>query len=152
MQEQERIISLFQKLYSGSPWIDVNILDALRNLSASDASTKMSPGINTIWQIVNHIIDWRFTVLKRVQGEIVETPANNYFEEPGDVSQTAWDTSLLQLEKSQQMWVTFLGSFNEKMFEEIYKGGGMTYYEHIHGIIQHDAYHLGQIVLLSKMN
>jgi uncharacterized damage-inducible protein DinB len=27
----------------------------------------------------------------------------------------------------------------------------MTYYEHIQGIIQHDAYHLGQIVLLSKL-
>jgi hypothetical protein len=32
----------------------------------------------------------------------------------------------------------------------LYKSNGMTYYEYIHGVIQHDAYHLGQIVLLAK--
>ncbi len=35
-------------------------------------------------------------------------------------------------------------------FEKIYPPEGQTYYEHIHGNIQHDAYHLGQIVMLAK--
>ena len=34
--------------------------------------------------------------------------------------------------------------------EKVYPNNGMSYYEHIQGIIQHDAYHLGQIVLLAK--
>ncbi|WP_235811010.1 DUF1572 domain-containing protein [Aequorivita aquimaris] len=36
-------------------------------------------------------------------------------------------------------------------FEKEYPTNKHSYYKHIHGIIQHDAYHLGQIVLLAKM-
>ena len=39
---------------------------------------------------------------------------------------------------------------SEKDFEKIYPGNQLNYYEHIHGIIHHDIYHLGQIVLLAK--
>ena len=46
----------------------------------------------------------------------------------------------------------FLENFNESQFDKIYPSNKMTYYEHIHGILQHDAYHLGQIVLLSKLD
>ena len=30
-------------------------------------------------------------------------------------------------------------------------GTGVTYYELLHGIVQHDAYHAGQIAILKKM-
>ena len=42
-------------------------------------------------------------------------------------------------------------TFDESDFDKIYPSNKMSYYEHIHGIIQHDAYHLGQIVLLTKL-
>ena len=52
---------------------------------------------------------------------------------------------------SQQQWIEFLKTFSENDFDKVYKNNSMTYYENIQGIIQHDAYHLGQITLLSKL-
>ena len=151
MKEADRIKKLFEDLYNGNPWLDVTIMDTLKNISAKHAAKKIFPDRNSIWQIVNHITSWRENVLLRVQGNEVSASNNNYFSDIEDTSETAWEKALERLENSQKQWTEFLKIFNESQFDTIYPPNRMTYYEHIHGILQHDAYHLGQIVLLSKL-
>ena len=151
MKETNRIAKLFEDLYSGSPWIDVTIMDTLKNISVKQAAKKVTPERNSIWQIVNHMIAWRENVLLRIQGNEIVTPNNNYFTEIENTSETEWQKALERLENSQHQWIAFLKTFEESQFEKIYPKNRMSYYEHIHGILQHDAYHLGQIVLLSKL-
>jgi uncharacterized damage-inducible protein DinB len=151
MKEAKRIKKLFEDLYDGSPWIDVTIMDTLKSISAQRAAKKIAPGRNSVWQIVNHIIAWRENVLLRVQGNKIVTPNNNYFIEIDNVSEAEWQKTLERLANSQDQWIRFLENFDESKFETIYPSNKMSYYEHIHGILQHDAYHLGQIVLLSKL-
>jgi len=151
MKEPERITKLFEDLYNGSPWIDVSIMDTLKDISAEQSAKKVTPGRNSIWQIVNHMIAWRENVLLRIQGNEIVTPNNNYFTEIENTSETEWQKALERLENSQHQWIAFLKAFEESQFEKIYPKNRMSYYEHIHGILQHDAYHLGQIVLLSKL-
>lgn len=150
MKEPKRIAALFENLYSGSPWIDVTIKDTLATISAKDAAAHPLDKCNSIWQIVNHLISWRLNVLKRVNGEIISTPNNNYFKEVTDISDAAWKETLKKLEESQEKWLEFLKILKPDDFSNVYPNNQMDYYEHIHGIIQHDAYHLGQIVLLAK--
>ena len=151
MKETERIAKLFEDLYNSTPWIDVNLLGTLKRISAKQASKKISPNWNSIWEITNHIISWRENVLERVQGRVLQTPADNYFSEIRETTENDWKETLKKLEDSQQQWLQVLKDFNEDNFSKIYPNNQMTYYEHIHGILQHDAYHLGQIVLLAKV-
>ena len=151
MKEKERILSLFQKLYEGEPWIDINTKSTLSKISAARASARVLEKCNTIWEIVNHIINWRMVVLQRIKEIHVVTPDNNFFEPVIDTSESAWKNTLERLKDSQQQWITFLKTFKESDFEKLYQNKYMSYYEHIQGIIQHDAYHLGQITLLSKI-
>jgi uncharacterized damage-inducible protein DinB len=150
MKETKRITKLLDDIYQGSPWIDVNLTGALKNISAEQAAKKVSPQWNSIWEIVNHLISWRLNVLQRIQDEVIDSPANNYFTPVKDVSEEAWQNTLKKLEDSQQQWMLVLEKFKKKDLEKNYPANGMSYYEHIQGIIQHDAYHLGQIVLLAK--
>jgi uncharacterized damage-inducible protein DinB len=150
MKENELLIKLFKNLFDGSPWVDVTIMGTLKNITPENASKKMSANKNSIWEIVNHIINWRLNVLQRVQGKVIVTPANNYFEPVTDNSASAWKKTLTKLEHSQTLWLEFLQDFKKEGFSKIYPNNKMTYYEHVQGIIQHDAYHLGQITLLSK--
>jgi uncharacterized damage-inducible protein DinB len=150
MKESSRIISLFEKLYDGSPWIDVSIADSLKDISARQAAARALPGCNSIWELVNHLTHWRLNVLKRVEGKRITTPDNNYIEPITDTTDAAWKKTLDKLDESQQKWIHFLKAFKSENFSRIYPNNNMNYYEHIHGILQHDAYHLGQIVLLRK--
>ncbi len=88
MKETNRIVKLFEDLYNGSPWIDVTIMDTLKNISAEQAAKKVIPGRNSIWQIINHMIAWRENVLLRVQGNEMVTPNNNYFTQLEIISET----------------------------------------------------------------
>lgn len=151
MKEAQRIAKLFDDLYDGSPWIDVNIKSTLERLTFEQASKRILPGRNSIWEIANHLINWRLNVLQRVQGKTITSPGDNYFVPVTDTSDAAWNKTLEQLENSQAQWFDFLKTLREDDFTKVYAGNNMTYYEHIHGILQHDAYHLGQIVLLSKL-
>jgi uncharacterized damage-inducible protein DinB len=151
MTETERIKSLFEKLFDGDPWLDISIIPTLSKLSSAQAARRPLANCNTIWEIVNHMVSWRLNVLRRVQGELMTTPQSNYVEPISDASEAAWKKSLHNFETAQQQWLRLLTEFPESDFEKVYPPNQMTYYEHIHGILQHDAYHLGQIVLLSKL-
>ena len=150
MKENELIVKLFEDLFEGSPWIDVTIMGTLKGINSKNAFKKLSANQNSIWEIVNHLINWRLNVLQRVQGKVIITPGNNYFEPITDSSPSAWERTLKELQDSQTQWLEFLKQLRPNTFSKVYPNNKMTYYEHIHGIIQHDAYHMGQITLLAK--
>ncbi len=150
MKENKLIKKLFEDLFEGNPWLDVTILGTLKNVTAEQASRKFPPISNSIWEIVNHLIEWRLNVLQRVQGKVLITQSDNYFKPIKDTSQAAWEKTIERLKESQDQWLTFLKEMKTDTFSDVYPTNKMTYYEHIHGIIQHDAYHLGQITLLVK--
>lgn len=150
MQETQRIVHLFEKGYNGSPWIDVNLVDVLQDITPEQAIRKLYPAANSIWEITNHMISWRENVLQRVQGIEIKTPSDNYFV-PLQKGAITWKQTLKKLEASQNEWMAFLKNFKEAEFDIVHKPSGMTYYEHIQGILQHDVYHLGQIVMLARL-
>jgi uncharacterized damage-inducible protein DinB len=151
IKETERISSLIKAIYNGHPWLDVNFTDNLSKLTCQLAGRKAHPRLNSIWEIVEHLVSWRMNVLKRVQGDVIKTPDNNYFAPVTEQSEEAWMATMARFQESQDAWIKFLAQSGDDILEKIYPVDHKTYYEHIHGIIQHDAYHLGQIVLLTKM-
>lgn len=152
MKETLRIHGLFRNLYDGQPWLDITIMDTLRSVTWKQAGAKAHPALNSIWEIVNHMISWRRNILQRVNGEVISTPDNNYFQTIPELTERAWIQTLAALEDSQAAWTAFLEKADDGLLEHLYPVNNMSYYEQIHGIIQHDAYHLGQIVLLAKMH
>lgn len=151
MNESPRIKKLFTDLYEGNPWIDITLTNTLNGITAAQAAKKVSPHWNTIWEIINHMISWRQNVLGRVNGEITDSPADNYFAPVTDTSEAAWSETLQRLKTTQEEWTHFLSHMKEEIFDQVYPNNNNNYYEHIHGILQHDAYHLGQVVLLAKV-
>lgn len=151
MSESKRVSNLYQSIYNGNPWLEVTLASTLKDVTAEQAYRKINPNLNTIWEIVNHLIQWRRNILRRVQGETVVTPEHNYFVPVLDSSEAAWEQSLQSLAKSQELWTVFFNDFNDADFDKIDPNNNHNFYEDIHGIIQHDVYHLGQIVILKKL-
>ena len=142
---------MYRQLYNGKPWIDVTIAGTLKKINAAKAAKRVSPKLNTIWEITLHLISWRKNVLERMQGKVIVTPAHNYFLKVGDTSPEAWLNTLKQFDKVQEDWLQYLDGIKKIDLEKVYEPNSMTNYTQIQGILQHDAYHLGQIVLLAKM-
>ena len=150
MKETQRIASLFEELYDGTPWIDVSIAVTLKKITAEEAAAKVLPNRNSIWEITNHLINWREHALARLQGKKVKHPETNYFSPATNTSAAEWKLTQKIFKNSQRKWILFLKKFKSADLGKKYPYGKQTYYRLILGIIQHDVYHLGQIVLLSK--
>jgi uncharacterized damage-inducible protein DinB len=147
MTESKRIPGLFEDLYSGNPWIEITIAETLADINTAEASQRIRPEWHTIQELVHHLACWRENVLQRIQGEVIKTPAHNYFKTDPKEN---WSQLRQRLAGTQVAWLSFLQKMPAPNMALVYPGNGLDYYAHIHGILQHDAYHLGQIVLLAK--
>jgi uncharacterized damage-inducible protein DinB len=148
--ESQRIAILFKNLYNGNPWIDVSIIDSLKKITAAQAAKKPFANTNSVWQLVAHLLRWREHNMKRIHGEVISSPKDNYLTPPTDTSEAAWNNVLLELEQSQKAWLKMLSNLDDETLNKKNGSASFTNYDLIHGILQHDAYHLGQINLLKK--
>ena len=149
MGELKRLKKIINDGYDGNPWLDVTVTDTLNDVSAERALKKIGDH-NSIWEIVNHMIEWREVLWKKVNGEKVFVTNTNFIEEISDSSEKQWKQTLKRVEKSQKNILSFLTKLKDLDYDKTYPNGH-TSYEHLLAIIQHDAYHLGQIVLLKKL-
>lgn len=150
MQEKDRLIKLFNDHYDGSPWLDVSIVNQLDSVSHTKAKKKIG-NCNSIWQLVYHMMQWRLQNMERISGKIAHAPEHNFIIEIQDTSAQAWEKLKVDFYKTHKTFVEFLTEYDDKDYDKIYTPNGHTYYEHIQGILIHDAYHLGQIVLIMKL-
>jgi uncharacterized damage-inducible protein DinB len=149
MKENEKLKKLFRDHFNGDPWIDVSIAGSLKDIKAADAAKRLY-GLNSIWQIVHHMTCWRETLLERLRGALIPSPADNYFTPVSDPSAKAWTQALTRLKISQKNILLYL---QKEWKDADQKPGSSPYsrYELIQGLLQHDAYHLGQVLLIKKL-
>lgn len=153
MSEVKHLKKLFADLYDGVPWTEVKLTTILTDITSEQAAKKIIPEANSIWQLVQHCVGWRDNVLRKLQGEIFNSPEHNYLLPPDNVSPQAWQHLLSRLEQSEKNWEQFLEQLDDNKLHEPYlpSKGKFTIYEVIHGILHHDNYHFGQIVMLKKL-
>jgi len=150
MTNIQHINKLLKDHYNGVPWIDITIAGTLKTLTAKKAAMKID-GLNSVWQIVNHMISWRNALIARVKDKPARHPDNNFIWEVKNTTAKAWKDTLKKFEKSQKDILAFLGKQKDIHLEKISPASGYSYYELVMAIIIHDSYHLGQIVLIKKM-
>lgn len=148
--EINRILKLFADLQHGNCWIGVNFKEALHNVDAERALKKYSGSTNCIWQLVSHIIYWRTSVVNRINGS-KDLPPFQDFLVPNEGNENNWKQTLHDFEAAYHSLRNSILHFNEENLDKPSPRPSQTYYQLIMGCLQHDAYHMGQIVLLKKM-
>lgn len=90
--------------------------------------------------------------MDRLKGKFIPSPEHNYILPVEDSSEEAWQRAQGELRDSQEEWLRYLEGLSDEDLDSTGSGKDKTpYYYYIHGMLQHDAYHLGQIVLLAKL-
>lgn len=151
MNESEKIAVLFEAFYDGECWIGLNFKEAIKGVNATLAAQKKGAAFNSIWQLVNHIIYWRKTVMIRLQGVLGNPPMSDFYQ-PDTPDHNNWKETLLHFEEVQRELVKAIRTFSPDSLGDASPMKGQTYYQLIIGCLQHDGYHMGQIILLKKDN
>ena len=147
--EINRILKLFTDLQHGDCWIGNNFKEALHDVNAAMAAKKISGATNTIWELTAHITYWRTRVVNRLTGSDNPPPFLDFLL-PGELNDLNWRQTLHDFESAYHLLRNAIHNFNVDHLERPSPKEGQTFYQLILGCLQHDAYHLGQIILIKK--
>ncbi|HEY8105702.1 MAG TPA: DinB family protein [Gemmatimonadales bacterium] len=156
MSEIDRIADELTRDQQGEPWHGPSARQVLGGVTASAAAARPIAGGHSIWELVLHIIAWRNEVARRVEGGEPAEPAEGDWPPVAETTDAAWARTLTRLEGSHRGLTAALGKLAEARLDERVGqrdrsvGSGVTYYVTLHGVAQHDAYHLGQVSVLKR--
>jgi uncharacterized damage-inducible protein DinB len=148
--ELRRIVDLLERAGSGDAWHGPSIDATLASVTAQQAAERPLAHGHTIWELVLHIAVWERTVARRLAGEEIEpTPAEDWPLMPAP-TETAWRSALADLRRARSELREAMLAFDESRLGAIVQGKSYPFYVMLHGIVQHDLYHAGQIAVLRK--
>ena len=151
MTETHRINSQLKRAYQGEAWHGPSLCELLYGVTAEQAAARPIPNTHSIWELVNHIIAWEQISKRRLEGDPVKNPPDEMnFPPVSDTGESAWQATLQSLANSNQALRNAIRKIDDAKLEEIVPEAPYSIYAMLHGVIQHDLYHAGQIALLKK--
>ena len=158
MPETKRIADQLKRAYEGQAWHGPSLLEALSDVTAAQARAQPVPNAHSIWQLVLHIAAWMDAVRERIENGPVAAPDDGDWPEIVDTSESGWQATLAVLAQRQQALLNVLETLTDEQLKrrlgkenDPLTASGYSAYYNLHGVIQHNLYHTGQIVLLKKL-
>ena len=132
----------------------VNFQDAVRNFPKDKMNTQVPEVGYTAWQLLEH--------LRIAQQDILDFMANpdyesrkwpdDYWPAPAErADQTRWETSVQRILEDQRTLQKMLDDRATNLLEPIPHAVEYTRFREFLLIIDHNSYHVGQMVLLRKL-
>jgi len=148
--EVERIRGELQRAFEGEAWHGPAVLELLRDVNAQQAAARPIAGAHSIWELVLHIAAWENAGRRRLNGDRAELPDEENFPPVKDTSEAAWQRAIEELKIGHSKLYDAIAGLEESRLDEPILDGMRSVYITLHGVIQHDLYHAGQIALLKK--
>jgi uncharacterized damage-inducible protein DinB len=131
-------------------WHGPALVDVLGGIDAKRARTRPLAGAHSIREIVLHITAWADIARQRIHGEATADPAPEQDWPPVSDADADWPRAVARLNESHTLLATDTRSLDEEQLDALVPGLEYTVDVLLHGIVEHGAYHGGQIALLKK--
>jgi uncharacterized damage-inducible protein DinB len=155
--ELDRIVDQLEREHSGDPWHGSPLMHLLAGVDHRAASARPVAGAHTIWELVLHITAWKHETQRRLGGAPAREPEEGDWPAPSGGDAAHWEEALRGLADAHRELVVAVGQLSEAQLfaptndpRNRETGQGVSLYVLLHGIVQHDVYHAGQIALLKK--
>jgi uncharacterized damage-inducible protein DinB len=151
MSESKRIGDQLRRSFEGTAWHGPSLEEVLPGVTAETAAAHPIPGVHSIWEIVLHIATWEDIVRRRLEGEDFDDPPPEIDWKPAvNDDEHSWQAALDGLKSANLALRDAISRIDDSRLKEIIPRKNYSVYYMLHGVIQHDLYHGGQIAILKK--
>jgi uncharacterized damage-inducible protein DinB len=151
MSESARIAEQLRRAFEGDAWHGDSVLEILEGVDASAAAARPIASAHSIWELLLHVAAWDDVVRRRLGSReaITLSDAENF---PGvhDLSAGAWDRAVQKVVHTHRELVRAVEDLPDARLTEHVPGKDYDIRFMLHGVVQHELYHAGQIALLKK--
>lgn len=156
MAESVRIADQLRRAFDGEAWHGDSLFQILEGVTAAQAAARPITRAHTIWELVLHIAAWDGAVLRRIGGVAVALSDEENFPLVTDTSDAAWRKTVAEVRRVHQGLIETVAALPDSRLNDIvpgkdHEGAHYTFYYMLHGVVQHELYHAGQIALLKKL-
>ncbi len=154
MQNQlDDIIWNLRECFDGQPWYGISMMKKLDSLDWHRANDRHQ-GFKSIAVLLQHIVNWRIFVLKKLQGDAdfdIQIDGPNDWSEVHIDNEREWEELKETLRRTQKDLLDILTDAPEGLLKEKVPGKDYEFAPVLNSLYQHDIYHLGQIAMLHAM-
>jgi uncharacterized damage-inducible protein DinB len=152
MTEIDRILDQLKRAFEENAWHGPSVREVLTGVTAEQAHARPLRNAHSIWELVRHIAVWEDVGRRRLEGDHaqIEISSPEDWPPPEDTSEAAWAAAKVALDRGHEALVEAIKRVPESRLNEPVAEGMSTLYVTVHGVIQHDLYHAGQIAILKK--
>jgi uncharacterized damage-inducible protein DinB len=152
MSEVSRILDQLHRAYTGPAWHGPALGEILSDVTAEMAARRPLPDAHTIWELVVHLTVWMDVPMVRLRGkEIPVLPPEEDWPAVPESSEAAWKRALEGLAEAQRNLEAEVRKLtDERLSEKVLGDRPYSIYTLLHGVVQHNLYHAGQISMLKK--
>ena len=150
MTEIKHISDQLKRAFEKDAWHGPAVMEVLKGVTAQQAAARPIPNAHSIWEIALHISGWAGVLKSRVEGKWMDEPAKGDWPAVADTSPAAWEKTVKLLKTRHAGLQKAISRITDKKLEKSIAKGKSTFYASLHGIIQHDLYHAGQMAVLKK--
>jgi uncharacterized damage-inducible protein DinB len=154
MTEIERISDQFRRAFDGNAWHGPSVMALLEGVTAAQAAARPIPAAHSIWQLVRHIAAWERACLRRLNGDPARLTDEEDWPAVSDASEASWKKTKDELIATHQQLLDKIAELDDsRLNQPIINDPSTSYssvYVTLHGGVQHDLYHAGQIAILKK--
>jgi len=150
--EVTRLADQLERSFHGGAWHGPALAEAVAGSSADEAVRRASPGVHTILEIVRHTAFWLDGARRRIGGEAVTglAPEADWPAE-GPHPEAKWQAALDELAEAHRRLHAAVLALSDAQLDAPATGSDPTVRGLLVGVLQHNAYHAGQIAILAKL-
>jgi len=133
-------------------WHGPALVDLIGDVSADDAAARPIGGAHSIWELVHHVTAW--AEIARVRLSSPTKPADPTDEQDWppvrDRSAEAWRAAVERLKDAHRELAEEVARCDDTRLSDRLPGRDHSASVMLHGIMEHGAYHGGQIAILKR--
>ena len=149
--ETSRLADQLERAFRGGAWHGPSIDEVLDGVDAATAAARPIGEAHSIAEIAGHVAFWIDAARRRMEGEeITNVPTEVDFPADGAKSAEAWRATLANLDQAHRRLHAAILALDDDELDGAVAGSDPTVRGQLLGILQHNAYHAGQIVVLKK--
>ena len=151
MSRGQRVAEAIERSVSGPVWHGPPLADLIGDITAEQAAARPIAGAHSIWELVLHATSWTEIVRERLIGSAKGEPTPEEDWPPvRDQSAEAWRATVERLKAAHRELAADVSQLDDSMLIGRVPGREHSVLAMIHGVVEHDAYHGGQIAILKR--
>jgi uncharacterized damage-inducible protein DinB len=126
-------------------------MEILDGVNARVAAAKPFSHAHSIWEIVLHLTATQELLVDRLQGIARELAPDEDWPRVPVPTETAWREAIEMLNRGEERLREKVATFPAERLDEPLVPNGSSAYNNLHGHVQHNLYHAGQMMLLKRI-